>query len=242
MDGSGATAAPRGCAGCTPAVRSLRPVPDAGCKGCTPSGQLSTVSAGSGDCSPSAAPPASGHAATATLAARPGNWCSSAARSASVRSSRIRLRSRSQPFGRRPARLIRAATISGSHGRADPRRVQPVQAGPHRPLGQGGVPDERGHRRERARAVRPGMDWPGRAARTCTRWTAARPGRPGPGPGSAPRRSPRRARYVAPQTRCPVGGRPAPVSVSVSFAPVRRRSPAAAPVMSGQVTDGGGHW
>lgn len=37
----------------------------------------------------------------------------------SVRSSRIRLRSRSQPFGRRSARLIRAVATSGSQGRTD---------------------------------------------------------------------------------------------------------------------------
>jgi hypothetical protein len=35
------------------------------------------------------------------------------------------------------------------------------------------------------RTCRPARrDWPGRRARTCTRWTAARRGRPGPGPGS----------------------------------------------------------
>jgi len=91
MDDSGATAAPvaapvapRQCASCAPfGMRGAR---------AAPSGQLSTVPAGCGDCSPSAAPPASGRAATATLAARPGNWCSRAARSAPVRSSRIRLR------------------------------------------------------------------------------------------------------------------------------------------------------
>jgi len=37
----------------------------------------------------------------------------------------------------------------------------------------------------------------------------------------------------------PIGAWP-PVSVSVSFTPVRHCSPAAAPVMFGQVTDGGG--
>ena len=42
----------------------------------------------------------------------------------------------------------------------------------------------------------------GRRARTCTRWTAARPSRPGPGPGSSPRSVPRRSGGVAPQTCC----------------------------------------
>ncbi len=49
-------------------------------------------------------------------APRQGNRCSSTAAPASSRSSRTRLRLRSQPCGRRSARLIRAATMSGSHG------------------------------------------------------------------------------------------------------------------------------
>jgi hypothetical protein len=39
---------------------------------------------------------------------------------------------------------------------------QPVQAGADRPLRQAGVADQRGYRRERGRAVRPGRGWPGR--------------------------------------------------------------------------------
>ena len=41
-------------------------------------------------------------------------------------------------------------------------------------------------------------DWPSRRGRTCMRSTAGRRGRPGPGPGSAPTRSPRRS----PATTC----------------------------------------
>ncbi len=51
LDGSGAAAAPRGCADCTPLARWLHPVPDARCNGCTPSA-LSTAPAGCGDCTP----------------------------------------------------------------------------------------------------------------------------------------------------------------------------------------------
>jgi hypothetical protein len=64
--------------------------------------------------------PPSGQAVAATLGARPANCCPSAATSSSARSSRTRLRSRSQPFGRRSGRLIRAATMAGSHGRMIP--------------------------------------------------------------------------------------------------------------------------
>jgi hypothetical protein len=41
--------------------------------------------------------------------------------------------------------------------RDDPPGRQPIQAGAYRPHRQAGVADQRGHRRERARAVRPGM-------------------------------------------------------------------------------------
>jgi hypothetical protein len=68
---------------------------------------------------------------------------------------------------------------------------QPVQAGTYRPLRHPGIADQRGHRRDRARAVRPGVV--GQADKhDLARWTAARPGR-GPGPGSASTRSPRRS-------------------------------------------------
>ncbi len=43
--------------------------------------------------------------------------------------------------------------MSGSHEA----RFQPVQASAHRPLGQAGIADQRGHGRERARPVRPGV-------------------------------------------------------------------------------------
>jgi hypothetical protein len=39
----------------------------------------------------------------------------------------------------------------------DPRSLQPVQAGAHGALGQAGVADQGGHRRERGRAIRPSM-------------------------------------------------------------------------------------
>jgi hypothetical protein len=61
---SGAPAAPRFCAGCTPSACRLRPVPGAGCNCSTPSGQLSTASlpaaTGCGACTPSAWPSAPG--------------------------------------------------------------------------------------------------------------------------------------------------------------------------------------
>ena len=55
-DGSGATAAPRSCACCTPPMRRLHPVRGSGCNCCTRSGRLSTASlspdSGCGDCTP----------------------------------------------------------------------------------------------------------------------------------------------------------------------------------------------
>ncbi len=51
---------------------------------------------------------------------RPGNWFSSAARSSSSRSSRIRCMGRSQPCGRWAGRLILAAMTAGSQGRMVP--------------------------------------------------------------------------------------------------------------------------
>jgi len=57
--------------------------------------------------------------------------------------------------------------------------------------------------------------------------------------GTGPLPSPR---SIAHQAAAPWRAAWPPVSVSVSFASVRRRSLAAAPVVSGQVTDGGGLW
>jgi len=67
------------------------------------------------------------------------------------------LRFKSQPCGRRSARLIRAATMFGSHGEMLALSLQAVQAGAYRPLRQARVADQRGRRRERACAVRPGV-------------------------------------------------------------------------------------
>ncbi len=46
---------------------------------------------------------------------------------------------------------VRVARRDDAYGR------QPVQAGAHGALRQPGIADQRGHRRERARAVRPGV-------------------------------------------------------------------------------------
>jgi hypothetical protein len=106
--GSGATAASRGRTDCTPPARSLHP--------------SSIRRIGTGVRRPHPVRMARRNRAarrppwrrgqetgTPTLRCRP-----------SVRSARIRLRSRSQPFGRRSARLIRAATTAGSHDRIRP--------------------------------------------------------------------------------------------------------------------------
>ena len=83
---------------------------------------------------------------------------------------------------------------------------------------------------------------PSRRARTCTRWTAAGRGRLGTGARLSAQEidstltGRRSADVLAPQRTAQP-----PVSVSVSFTPVRHRSPATAPVMFGQVADGGGH-
>ena len=53
--------------------------------------------------------------------------------------------------------MIRAATMPGVARGDNVFGRQPVQAGTYRPLRQPGVADQRGHRRERARAVRPGV-------------------------------------------------------------------------------------
>ena len=75
--GSGATAAPRDCARCTPSARWLHPVPSSGCNGCTPPGPLSTatlpVPTGCGGCTPSARPAPPGSASAASLMPSPGN-------------------------------------------------------------------------------------------------------------------------------------------------------------------------
>lgn len=133
-------------------------------------------------CTPSARPPASGRE-LASLPPTLGNWCSSTAGATSSSSLRIRLRFRSQPCGRRSAHLIRAATMSGSHGEMTPSvcsRSRQVRNGPFR---QAGVADQCGHRRERARAVRPGMIGQADEHELAYTRLAGRPGRPGPVPG-----------------------------------------------------------
>jgi hypothetical protein len=122
----------------------------------------------------------------------------------------------------------------------DARGRQPVQAGAHRPLRQPGVADQRGHRRERAGAVRPGV------ADQADKDELARAGRLPASVGrdrSQVQRPGDRldARGAPLLTRATAQGAWPPVSVSVSFASVRRRSPAAAPVVFRQVADGGGH-
>jgi hypothetical protein len=178
LDGSGAATAPRGCPGCTPSARRLHPVPGAGCNRRTPPGELSTasppVATGCGDCTPSAWPSAPGCPVAASLTPSPGHWRSRTATAAASRSCRARLRFRSQPCGRRSARLIRAATMPGSHGEMMPRPpAGPGRCEPSAPTARCSGPAWPPTGTRPCRPARRG--WPGRRARTCTRWTAARP-------------------------------------------------------------------
>ena len=111
----------------------------------------------------------------------------------SSRSWQAGLRFKPQPCVRRSARLIRAVMMPASHGVI----VPPPPAGlgrcaPSAPTARCSGPawPPRG-----TPPCRPALrGWPGRPARTCTRWMAASHDRPGPGPDSAPTRSPRRSR------------------------------------------------
>jgi len=115
-----------------------RHCPGAGCGGCTPP-------------VPSSVP---GGEAVAILAARPGNWCSGEARPAWARApadhAEVQVPALWPPVGA----LDRAAPVPGIAGRDDAVGLQLVQAGAHCALGQPGVADQRGHRRERGGAVR----------------------------------------------------------------------------------------
>ena len=117
----------------------------------------------------------------------------------------------------------------------DARGLQPVQAGPHRPLRQAGVADQRGHRRERPGAVRAGVvgqaDEHGLAR---AGWLAAAVGRDRgqvqrPGDRLDAHRAPPGRREAPPPAAQPV------VSLFVSFIPVRSRSPANADLRAAQV-------
>ena len=94
---------------------------------------------------------------------------------------------RSQPFGRRSARRIRAAVIAGSHGQMTPeassrdRQARTVRSA--RPVYRIRV------RTEGNAAVPSGPAWFARPTSTCSRSKPAHRGRPGPAPGPAPRRS-----------------------------------------------------
>jgi hypothetical protein len=117
----------------------------------------------------------------------------------------------------------------------DARGLQPVQAGPHRPLRQAGVADQRGHRRERPGAVRAGVV--GQADEhelARAGWLAAAVGRDRgqvqrPGDRLDAHRAPPGRREAPPPAAQPV------VSLLVSFIPVRSRSPANADRLSAQV-------
>ncbi len=91
---------------------------------------------------------------------------------------------------------VRVARRDDAHG------LQPVQAGA---LGQAGCSRLAWSPRGRPRCRPARRSWPGRRARTCTRWTAGHCNRPGRVRGSAPTRSPRRS---------PVTPRPPPARAS----------------------------
>ena len=213
--GSGAAAAPRDCAGCNPYARCSHPR-RVWSAATAPAPGLSTAPAGGAViCTPGPRFPA----AVASLATRPGNWPSSTATSSSARSPRIRLKSRSQPLGRRSAPLIHRHH-RGIARPDQPRGLQPAQARPPcAPAGpcSGSASAPPGTRS--SHQARHG--WPGRRARTCTDSTADSPDRPGPGPGSAPTRSPRHLPTTSRDVRGRLNNGPAG---GVSFGLIHPRS------------------
>jgi hypothetical protein len=171
MDGSGATAAPRDCAAFTPSARWLHPVPARGASAAPPWGQLSTasppVAAGA-----VIAPRQTGRqrpAAQPRRARRPALGTDGQGRQARRRPGRRGPGSGSgpQPFRRRSARLIRAATMPGSRG-----AMMSSAASRSRPA-RTVRSDSPGWRTSVATdgnaAVPSGpRGWPSRRARTCT--------------------------------------------------------------------------
>jgi hypothetical protein len=170
-----------------------------------------------------------------------GDWRSGFTMPASARSSRAMPRFRSQPCGRRSARLIRAATIPGPQGRMmPPASSRSTRVGTAR--GQAGVADQCDGRWECSGAVRPGAA--GQAGEdelaNGGRLPAAIGGDRGeverPGDRLDAHRAPLGRHAIAPSATQPLG------SVLVSFTPVRSCPPADVNRLPAQVRYTRGRW
>jgi len=87
-----------------------------------------------------------------------------------------------QVIGRRSARLNPGRDKVGIARCDDALAFQPLQAGAYRPLRQPGVADQRGHRQERARAVRAGVIRQADEHKFAGAGRLPGPNRPGQGP------------------------------------------------------------